>query len=41
MIREITHRKLFNKGWFEQMEARVLLMQEITYHKLFSNKLGQ
>ena len=33
MMREITYRKLFNEGWFDQIETRALLMWKITYHK--------
>ena len=40
-MREITHRKLFNEGWFRPKETRAWLMREITYHNLFSKKLEQ
>ena len=30
------YHKLFNEGWFNQIEIVAQLKQEITYHKLFS-----
>ena len=30
------YHKLFNEGWFNQIEIVARLKQEITYHKLFS-----
>ena len=38
--RKVSH-ILFNKGWLNQIEIWVKLIQETTYRKLFSEILGQ